>query len=80
MSRYIFSRALVWCCGMYAVIVMIGVPSCGVILVAFMQSVRLDGVCMGLVSLYTSLLVASIVPADLLNVSGSSFGGVCVSL
>ncbi len=30
--------------------------------------------------LYTSRLVASMVPADLLNVSGSSLGGVCESL
>ncbi len=63
---------------MYAVIAMIGVPSCGVILAAFMQSMRFVGVCMGVASLYTSRLVAKTVPADLRSVLGSSFGGVCV--
>ncbi len=41
---------------------------------------RFVGVCMGVSSLYTSRLVARIVPADLLIVLGSSFGGVCISL
>ena len=41
---------------------------------------KFEGVCMGVASLYTSHLVANIVSADLLNVSGSSFEGVCVSL
>ena len=36
MSRYSFSCVLLWSCGMYAVIVMMGVPSCGVISVALM--------------------------------------------
>ncbi len=65
---------------MYAVIAIIGVPSYGVSLAAFMQSMRLVGVCMGVASLYTSRLVAKIVPAHLLSVLGSSFGGVCMSL
>ena len=41
---------------------------------------RFVGVCMGVASLYTSRRVAKIVPADLLSVLGSSFGGVCMSL
>ena len=41
---------------------------------------RFVGVCMGVASLYTSRLVARIVPADRFSVLGSSFGGVCMSL
>jgi len=37
-------------------------------------------VCMGMTSLYTSRLVARIVPVDLRNVLGLSYGGLCVSL
>ena len=35
---------------------------------------------MGMASLYMSILMARIVPADLRNVLGSSLGGVCISL
>ena len=41
---------------------------------------RFVGVCMGVASLYMSRLIARMVPADLLSVLGSSFGGVCISL
>ena len=40
---------------------------------------RFVGVCMRVASMYTSRLVANIVPVDLLSVLGSSFGGVCIS-
>ena len=79
MSRSMCSCAFVWSCGMYAVITMIEVPSYGVSLAAFMWSMWFVGVCMGVASLYTSLRVAKIVPADLLSVLGSSFGGVCIT-
>jgi hypothetical protein len=42
--------------------------------------VRCVGAGIGVASLYTSLHVARMVPADLRFVVGSSFGDVCVSL
>ncbi len=45
-----------------------------------MWSIRCVGVCIGVVSLYTSHLAARMVHPDLRFVVGSSFGGVCVSL
>ena len=41
---------------------------------------RCAGVCIGVMSLYISLRVARMVPANLRFVVGSSFGDVCVSL
>ncbi len=57
---------------------MMGVPSCGDIVAALMQSVRCVGVCLGVASLQTSLRVASMVPADRRFVSGSRVVCVCV--
>ncbi len=50
-SRYVSSCAFVCSCGMYAVIAMMGVPSCGVSMATLMWSLRFVGICMGVASL-----------------------------
>ena len=80
MSLYFCSYSLVCICGIYAVMAMLGEPSCGVIVVALIWSMRCVGVGIGVTSLYTSLRVARMVPADLRLVVGSSFRDVCVNL
>ena len=80
MLLYVCSCSLVRICGMYAVMSMMGMPFCGVIVAAFIYSVRCAGVGIGVTSLYISLRVARMVLADLRFVVGSSFGDICVSL
>ena len=80
MSLYACSCSLVCICGMYAVMAMMGEPSCAVIVAALIWSVSCAGIGIDVTSLYTSLRVARMVPPDLRLVVGSSLGIVCVSL
>ncbi len=80
MSLYVCSCSVVCFCGMYAVMAMMGEPSCGLIVAALILYVRCAGVGIGVTSLYTFLRVAMTVSANLRFVVGYSIGDVCVSL
>ena len=74
------SFALVWSCGIYADIAMMGEPSCGMSVSAETYSPICDGAGITVTTLYVSRLAASMVPPDLLFVVGSRVGGVWISL